>query len=158
MIKKTPVIVILDNIRSVLNVGAIFRTCDAAGISDLYLCGITAYPPHNKLAKTALGATEFVDWKYFKTTSEAIIDAKKRGFQILCVELTSNSKNLWEFSYRFPIALVFGNEVTGISQDILKLADDVIKIPMLGKKESLNIATCAGIIVYETLRRYTYEK
>ena len=153
--KKYPIIVILDNVRSAYNVGAIFRTCDAAGIIKLYLCGITPYPPHNKIPKTALGATESVSWKKCSTTEEAIEEFKKeeKG-RVLAVEKVQGSVNFWEFNYTFPLALIFGHEVTGISKTALKLADGIIEIPMFGEKESLNVETACGIVVYEIIRKF----
>jgi 23S rRNA (guanosine2251-2'-O)-methyltransferase len=152
--KQYPITIILDNIRSAYNVGAIFRTCDAAGISKLYLCGITPYPPHNKIPKTALGATKTVNWLRCETTEEAIEKFKKeeKG-RVLAVEKVQGSVNFWKFNYTFPLALIFGHEVTGISKTILKLADGIIKIPMFGEKESLNVETACGIAVYEVIRK-----
>ncbi|MBN2015766.1 RNA methyltransferase [Candidatus Dojkabacteria bacterium] len=152
--KQHQITVILDNIRSALNVGAIFRTCDAANIQKLYLCGITAYPPHNKIPKTALGAVETVPWKYFKNTSDAVKAIKLSDHTaIVSVELTKSAKNFWDFKFKTPLALVLGNEITGVSKEVLEASDAVVKIPMYGQKESLNVATSCGVVVYEVLRQ-----
>jgi len=153
--KRKPIIVILDNIRSALNVGAIFRTCDAANVEKLYLCGITAYPPHNRIPKTALGATESVPWEHCTSTQEAILlmqQAKKRT--LISIETDPQAQNLWDYSFPFPAALIFGNEISGISEEILTLSDTIVKIPMFGDKKSLNVATSCGVVLYEALRQY----
>lgn len=152
--KRFPIFVILDNIRSALNVGAIFRTCDAASIEKLYLCGITSYPPHNRIPKTALGATESVPWEYYKSTEKAIQTMRQcSNITIISVELTENAVNLWDYDFKPPIALIFGNEITGVSEKILQMSDAVVKIPMFGNKKSLNVATSCGIVLYEVRRR-----
>lgn len=150
--EKFPIYVVLDNIRSALNVGAIFRTCDAANVDKLLLCGITAYPPHNRIPKTALGATESVDWKHYQDSNEAINQCVNTT--VVSVELTDDAINYWDYTFRKPTAVVFGNEITGISEEVLDRSDAVIKVPMFGKKESLNVATTVGIVLYEVLRQY----
>jgi len=152
--KKFPLTTILDNIRSALNVGAMFRTSDAAGINKMYLCGITPFPPHNKIPKTALGAIDTVLWKYEKDTLPVLKHLKNKGHEIISVELTENSINYWEYKYKRPTTLIFGNEITGISKEILDYSDAVVYIPMFGKKESLNVATTFGITVYEVIRQW----
>ena len=153
--ETSPIIVILDNIRSALNVGAIFRTCDATNIEKLCLCGITAYPPHNRIPKTALGAIETVPWQYFKTTREAIKTITQiEDITMISVELTKDAINLWDFQFKPPIALIFGNEISGVSEDILEISDQIVKIPMFGRKESLNVATSCGVVLYEVLRQW----
>jgi len=151
--KKNQINIILDNIRSALNVGAIFRTCDAANISKLHLCGITAYPPHNKIPKTALGATKTVSWKHYQSTEKAVIKSKNLNYKIISVELTPKSINFWDYNFEQPLSLIFGNEITGISKEILNLSDSIIKVPMFGSKKSLNVATTCGIVLYEVLRK-----
>ncbi len=153
MEKKFPINVILDNVRSALNVGAIFRTCDATAVEKLYLCGITPYPPHNKIPKTALGSIETVPWERSVETVEVIEKLKKAGNKIISVELTSDAVDYTEFNYEFPIALVFGHEISGVEEDVLKLSDGAIKVPMYGTKESLNVATTVGIVLYEVIRQ-----
>ncbi|MFC1780079.1 RNA methyltransferase [Patescibacteria group bacterium] len=151
--KAHPIIVVLDNIRSALNVGAIFRTCDATNIEKLMLCGITAYPPHSRIPKTALGATESVPWEHYKTTEDTIKTMQLSNYVTISVELTSNATNLWDYEFKPNTALVFGNEISGISKEVQKMSDDVVKIPMFGKKKSLNVATSCGIVLYEALRQ-----
>jgi len=154
MENKFPITVILDNIRSALNVGAIFRTCDAVNIEKLYLCGITAYPPHNRIPKTALGSIETVPWEYFDSTIKAVETIRRcNDVTIISAELTSNAVSIWEYGFRPPFAIVFGNEVSGISDEILKKSDAAVKIPMFGKKDSLNVSTAAGIVLYEAARQ-----
>ncbi len=151
--KKFPVSIVLDNIRSALNVGAIFRTCDAAAVEKLYLCGITPYPPHNKIPKTALGAVETVEWEYSKNTLETVENLKKAGNKIISVELKSNSVNYTEFKFETPVVLIFGNEIDGVGEEILNMSDAIVQIPMFGTKESLNVATTVGIVTYEVIRQ-----
>jgi 23S rRNA (guanosine2251-2'-O)-methyltransferase len=157
---KYPIRVILDNIRSALNVGAIFRTCDATNIEKLMLCGITAYPPHNKIPKTALGATESVPWEHFESVKEAIKLLRNPNHitiqpysHVVSVELIRNATSLWDFKFQPNTALIFGNEITGVSKEVLDMSDDVVKIPMFGEKKSLNVATSCGIVLYEVLRQ-----
>lgn len=149
---RVPIYVILDNIRSALNVGAIFRTCDATNIEKLLLCGITAYPPHNRIPKTALGSTESVPWKHYTSTIEAVNQCNNAS--IVSVELTDNAVNYWDYSFTRPTAIVFGNEITGVDPGILEQSDAVIKVPMYGMKTSLNVATTVGVVLYEMLRQF----
>ncbi|MBN1915534.1 TrmH family RNA methyltransferase [Candidatus Dojkabacteria bacterium] len=151
--KKFPVSVVLDNIRSALNVGAIFRTCDAAGIEKLYLCGITPYPPHNRIPKTALGAVETVRWEYGKNTIETVEKLKEEKKKIISVEVTDNAIEFTDYKFTTPSVLIFGNEINGVGEEILKLSDGIVKIPMFGMKESLNVATTSGIVIYEAVRQ-----
>ncbi len=149
--KKTPLIIVLDNVRSAYNVGSVFRTADSFLIEAIYLCGITAAPPHKEIQKTALGATESVNWKYFKKTAEALEQLKKDNYKILAVEQTENSVALNKFT---PVknqgyAIVFGHEVDGIEQEIVNLCDFCIEIPQYGTKHSLNISVSAGIVVWD---------
>jgi len=148
---KTPVIVVLDNIRSHHNVGSIFRTADAFGFEGVYLCLYTRVAHHREIHKTALGATESVMWKHFASTNEAVVDLKNSGFTVLSIEQTENSIPLekYEKSSTKKYALVLGNEVSGVEQDIIDLSDDVIEIPQVGTKHSLNISICAGIVMWE---------
>jgi 23S rRNA (guanosine2251-2'-O)-methyltransferase len=152
--EKAPVIVVLDNIRSHHNVGSIFRTADAFGFEGVYLCGYTPIPPHREIHKTALGATDSVMWKHFTTTNEAVEELKKNGFTILSIEQTENSVSLEKFEAETTkkYALIFGNEVSGVEQDIIDLSDAVIEIPQVGTKHSLNISICAGIVMWEFFR------
>lgn len=148
---KKELILILDNIRSRENVGSILRTADAAGVLKIYLCGMTPVPPHDKISKTALGAENWVPWEYRRNTWQTITELKKRGFKIYALEQTKNSRNIFKFKPQFPLALVVGNEVKGISPKILKYCDKKISIPMYGKKESLNVSVAAGVALYRLL-------
>ena len=150
--EKNKLIVVLDDVRSMHNVGSTFRTCDAFAEEELYLCGYTPAPPHRDIHKTALGATETVNWQHFATTHEAIEAARNLGYKIYAVEQAHNSVALNSFKITQPIALVFGNEVTGVSDEILKLADGCIEIPQWGAKHSLNISVSVGIVLWELVR------
>ena len=152
--EKFPIIVVLENIRSAYNVGSVFRTCDAFLIEAIYIIGYSAKPPHKEIKKTALGAEETVTWKYFKTTADAIEDLKENGYKVYAVEQAEGSYKLHAASFRQneKIAVVFGNEVTGIEQSTIHLCDGCIEIPQLGMKHSLNIATAAGIVLWELIR------
>jgi 23S rRNA (guanosine2251-2'-O)-methyltransferase len=154
--EKIPVIVVLDNIRSGLNVGAIFRTCDAFSIEAIYLCGITVNPPHAEILKTALGATESVVWKSFPDTLLAMDVLSDAGYSILPVEQTDNSLSLDEVNLNqmFPLALIFGNEMRGVSPEVLARCGNSIEIPQGGIKHSLNVATSAGIVLWECHRQH----
>ena len=147
---KTPLMLVLDNIRSALNVGSAFRTADAFALAGVHLCGITAQPPHREILKTAIGATESVSWQYFPKPADSVALLKKHGYRILGVEQTDESVLLQDYSWRgdVPLALVFGNEVGGLSDDIFPLLDACIEIPQYGTKHSLNVAVCVGIVVW----------
>ena len=148
---KVPLVVVLDNVRSMNNVGSVFRTSDAFAIEKIYLCGITPTPPHREIQKTALGATESVDWEFIKNTEELIIQLKKDNFKIIGIEQVTNSIKLQDFSCipSEKYALIFGNEVEGISENILHYLDYCIEIPQIGTKHSLNVSVCAGIVLWE---------
>jgi tRNA G18 (ribose-2'-O)-methylase SpoU len=150
LVKKLPVKVILHNIRSTYNVGSMFRTSDGAMIEKLYLCGYTPHPPKKEILKTALGATESVSWEYLKDTISVVKKLKDEGTKICALELTDNSKPYYEFSKNdFPLALIVGNEISGVSQDILNLCDSSVEIPQYGIKQSLNVAVAYGIAIFE---------
>jgi 23S rRNA (guanosine2251-2'-O)-methyltransferase len=148
---RLPVTLVLDNVRSALNIGSIFRTCDAFLINEIFICGISACPPNKEIEKTALGATFSVPWRYFKTTEEAIEEAYAKGFEVWAVEQTPNSMLLNDFkiTYSAPYALVLGNEVNGVDPNILSMCKGAIEIPQLGIKKSLNVAVTAGIVCWE---------
>ena len=148
---KTPVIVILDNIRSAHNVGSIFRTCDAFLIDKIILCGITGIPPNKEIRKTALGSSESVDWRYYKNTEEVIMKLKKKDYQIIAVEQANKSIKLESFrpENEKRYAIIFGNEIKGISQKIIDNSDSVIEIPQFGTKHSLNVSVSAGIVIWD---------
>lgn len=152
--RKLPVVVVLENIRSAYNVGSVFRTADAFLIESICIIGYSARPPHKEIRKTALGAEETVEWVYYKTTQEAIEVLRQRGFKIFAVEQTENSIPLQQVKQEEEdrIAVVFGNEVTGVEQSTIHLCDGVIEIPQLGMKHSLNIATAAGVVLWELVR------
>lgn len=153
-IERNPLYLVLDNFRSAFNVGSAFRTADACSIEELIACGISAHPPNKKLAKTALGATDSVPWSYQDTATNAIKKLKEQNIEICVVELTSRSVNFWEHSFKKPTALIFGHEVTGVSDEVLPLADHFIHIPMHGKKSTLNVATSIGVVMFEVLRQW----
>ncbi len=146
---------ILDNIRSLHNVGAIFRTSDAVLVEKIYLCGITGCPPRNEIAKTALGAEEVVPWEYREEALEAIKELRERGVKIVAVELAEGSVLYDSAEYDFPVCFIFGHEVHGIADEVMEYVDMSVYLPMLGRANSLNVATCYGIIVYDALRKLT---
>jgi 23S rRNA (guanosine2251-2'-O)-methyltransferase len=147
---KQPIIVILDNIRSMHNVGSVFRTSDAFLVEAIYLCGFTPQPPHRDIHKTALGATETVEWKYFETTIQAIEFAKSKAYKVYAVEQTTNSISLETVvCSQEKIAIVLGNEVEGVQQEAIKICDGCIEIPQLGTKHSFNISVAAGIVLWQ---------
>ena len=151
-IKKTPLIVILDNIRSLNNIGSIFRTCDAFLVSKIYLCGITAQPPNRKINKTALGSTESVEWEYFKSTKKIIEKLKSKGVKIWSIEQVEKAKKLHEIEEidkGIEHAVVFGNEIKGVSQEIIDISNNTIEIDQYGTKHSLNVTVAAGIVVWK---------
>ncbi len=152
---KHEIVIILDDIRSLNNIGSVFRTADAFLIKAVHLCGISAKPPHREIHKTALGATESVDWVYFKTTTESINQLKKDGFKIYAVEQVEQSISLENLDIKTheKIAVIFGNEVKGVSEDTLKAVDACIEIPQFGTKHSLNISVSAGIVLWELFKK-----
>jgi len=152
--EKKSVVVVLDNIRSMHNVGSVFRSADAFLIQSIFLCGYTPRPPHRDIHKTALGATETVEWKYFPTAVEAVRSLSEQGFRIFAVEQVENSLPLQRFSAQHsgPLAVVFGNEVSGVGEDVLALCDGSVEIPQWGMKHSLNISVAAGIVLWELVR------
>ena len=151
---KQAIIIILDDVRSMHNVGSVFRTCDAFAVEAVYLCGYTPAPPHRDIHKTALGATETVVWKHFAVNTDAVQSARDAGYKIIAVEQARNSISLEQLKWNGEkIALVFGNEVSGVSDDILKLADGCIEIPQWGSKHSLNISVSVGVVLWEMVRK-----
>ena len=149
--EKSPFVIVLDNVRSQSNIGSIFRTADAFLTKAIYLCGITARPPHREIQKTALGATESVAWKYFPETTDAIYFLKAEGYKIIGIEQAEGSVELQDMHIEKGgrYALVFGHEVNGVDQDVLNLCDGCIEIPQFGTKHSFNIAISAGIVLWE---------
>ncbi len=153
---KTPFVLVLDNVRSLNNIGSIFRTADAFLIEAIYLCGITACPPHKDIHKTALGATDSVNWEYFNSAIEAINKLKSQGYTILAIEQTENSVMLDKFTpvKGLKYALVFGHEVKGVDQEIVDMCDLSIEIPQYGTKHSFNISVSAGIVLWDLFVKY----
>lgn len=151
---KFPLVLVLDNVRSMHNVGSVFRSSDGFLIEAIYLCGYTPQPPHRDINKTALGATETVAWTYFNNTKDAVFSLREKGFKILSVEQAENSISLENVQWdrTSPLALVFGNEVDGVAQEVIDLCDGCIEIPQWGMKHSLNISVAAGIVLWEMVR------
>lgn len=147
--EKLPIIIVLDNIRSLSNVGAFFRTADAFRIGGLYLCGITACPPHREIHKTALGADETVKWRYFETTEAACRQLKEDGYRIYAVEQVEGSIPLQDFEFAERTAYLLGNEVEGISEEALPYCEGAIELPQEGTKHSINVSVCAGIVMWK---------
>lgn len=154
--EKIPCIVVLDNVRSLNNIGSVFRTCDAFLVEEIYLCGITATPPHRDIHKTALGATETVKWQYFDETQAAVLNLKSQGYRIIAVEQVDESINLndLEIDRNQKTALVFGHEINGVDENVVKIADACVEIPQHGTKHSLNISVCAGIVIWEVFKKH----
>lgn len=155
---KNPLYIILDNLRSAFNVGAIFRTCDAMRVSGLFLCGYTAFPPHVKLQKTSLGTIDYVPWKRFENTLEAVEYLQMQKIPVWAAETTSKSKPFYSLQYPSSLGLVFGNEALGVSRDVLERCDDLIEIPLYGFKNSLNVATSCAVIGFKVLESMTGKK
>jgi len=154
--EKIPVVVILENIRSLSNVGAMFRTADAFKVEAIHLVGITATPPHREIQKTALGATESVDWTHFETIEESINVLKSKGYKVLSVEQTENStsiENLDEIDAT-GVGIILGHEVDGVEQSTIEKSDYCIEIPQFGTKHSLNVGVCGGIVMYELWKKF----
>ena len=148
-VEKDPVIVLLDNVRSLNNIGSIFRTCDAMGIKKMYLCGITGQPPHREIRKTAIGASESVDWEHKKNASEIIKKYRDLCYEIIAVEQTSNSVSLENYQINNKkILLIFGNEINGVSQNLVDSCDLSLEIPQWGTKHSVNISVSVGIVLW----------
>ncbi len=156
--EKTPIIVILDNVRSLNNIGSVFRTSDAFLIQKIYLCGITATPPNKDIHKTALGATESVMWEYVEDTTELIEKLKASGIRVFSVEQVENSTKLNDFTPEpnTTYAVVFGNEVKGVQQKVVSLSDGCIEIPQLGTKHSLNISVSCGVVLWDLFVKMRY--
>ncbi len=152
--KKIPLTVVLDNVRSMHNVGAVFRTADAFLVEKIILCGITPRPPHREIHKAALGATDSVDWQYYESVTEAVLDLKTLKYEVLGIEQTSDSTEIenYKIDIEKKYAVILGNEVDGLSDGILKHCDGFLEIPQLGTKHSLNVSVCGGIVMWELFR------
>jgi 23S rRNA (guanosine2251-2'-O)-methyltransferase len=153
-IEPLPVTVLLDNVRSAYNVGSFFRTADAARVERLVLCGITSCPPHKGVLKTALGAENAVAWDFVEDSTEAALTLRERGHELATLETSVHSVDLFDWVPQFPVCLVFGNELAGIRPELVACCDVHVRIPMLGLKHSLNVATAGGITIFELLRKY----
>ena len=155
---KAPFVFVLDNVRSALNVGSIFRTSDAFALEKIYLCGITAKPPHKEILKTAIGATSSVDWEHQISTAEVVQKLKNDGYFIIGIEQTNESISLQNFKLdkTKKYAIVLGNEVKGVDDDVLKLVDASIEVPQFGTKHSLNVSVCGGLIIWDLFKQFKY--
>lgn len=153
-VRPLPVSVLLENVRSMFNVGSFFRTCDAAGVEALHLCGYTSYPPKKEISKTALGAEDTVRWDHTLDALTRVTEHRARGYEIAAIETSDRSVDLFDWTPRFPVLLMFGHEVDGLSAPVLESADTHVRIPMLGQKHSLNVATAGGVVLYELLRKF----
>ncbi len=153
-IRPLPVTVLLENVRSLYNVGAFFRTADAAGIDKLILAGFTGYPPQNMISKTALGAENTVSWEHTWQTAERVNALRAAGCEIAAIETSVHAADLFDWRPNFPVCILFGHETDGLTPQVAALADTHVRIPMLGLKHSLNVATAGGVVLYELLRKY----
>ncbi|KYG81722.1 SpoU rRNA methylase family protein [Roseivirga ehrenbergii] len=156
--EKLPLVLILDNVRSMNNVGSAFRTSDAFAVEKIYLCGITAQPPHREINKTALGATESVDWEHAENTATLCKDLQQQGYKVLAVEQADNSTSLENFKIEEgqKYALVFGNEVFGVEDEVIEVADGCLEIPQFGTKHSLNISVSIGVVLWDLTRKIKF--
>ena len=151
---KLPVAILLDNVRSLYNVGSFFRTADAAGCEKMYLCGITGRPPKRAIAKTALGAEETVPWEHHADAGALLACLRQRRYEIAAVETNVHAVDLFDWQPQFPVCILFGHEGDGLRVELLAGCDTYVRIPMLGRKHSLNVATAGGVAIYELLRKY----
>jgi 23S rRNA (guanosine2251-2'-O)-methyltransferase len=158
--EKSPMVVVLDNIRSQNNIGSVFRTADAFRLSGIYLCGITAIPPHREIQKTALGATESVDWFYRSTTLEAVKELRSQGFTLLAIEQTEGSTKLPDYhpASGEKFAFIFGNEVNGIEDEVLAYVQACVEIPQYGTKHSINVSVAVGIVIWDLFCKMNFFK
>jgi tRNA G18 (ribose-2'-O)-methylase SpoU len=154
---KHPLYIVLDNLRSAFNVGAIFRLCDTMRVGGLYLCGYTAYPPHPKLQKTSLGTVDYVPWRHCATAVEAVAALRRMGVAVWAAETTTHSVPYNRITYPERVAVVFGNEALGVSEEVLRLCDRLVEIPTYGFKNSLNVATSVAVIGYRLLEGMVVE-
>ena len=154
-IHRLPISILVENVRSVHNVGSIFRSADGFGAEKIYLTGYTAHPPRGDLHKTALGAEDAVPWEYIENTIKAAENIKNQGIQLILVEQTHNSQSIYEMDFQFPICFIVGNEVSGVSEELSKMADIHVELPMRGIKQSLNVSVAVGVAGYEFGRYYS---
>ncbi len=157
--QKLPIVVVLDNVRSLNNVGSAFRTADGFAVEAIYLCGITAQPPHREIEKTALGATQSIEWKYFENVIDAVHHLKENHFKIIAIEQAENSINLTDFDPKkdAKYALFFGNEVNGVSEEVMQNIDSCLEIPQFGTKHSFNIVISTGIVLWDFFSKFNKE-
>lgn len=155
-VEKIPLIILLDHVRSLNNIGSVFRTSDAFRVQAIYLCGITATPPHAEIHKTALGAEFSVDWKYFKNTGDAVRELQAKGIKVFAIEQVERSVMLQDFQTKegAQYAVVFGNEVKGVDQQVVDICDGCIEIPQYGTKHSLNVSVTAGIVIWDLFCKF----
>ena len=152
--KKMPLVVVMDDVRSMYNVGSVFRTSDAFRVAAIHLCGITAQPPHAEIHKTALGAEDSVDWQYFPSAKESVSTLQEQGFKVFAVEQAEGSTMLQDLSLaEGKYAIVMGNEVKGVNQEVVDMCDGCIEIPQFGTKHSLNVSTTAGMVIWEFAKK-----
>jgi len=154
MDERLPVVVVLDRVRSAYNVGAFFRNADGAGVAKLVLTGYTGYPPHPGISKTALGAEDQIEWEHSSDPLVSVRALRAAGYQLAAIETSAHAEDLYEWNPTFPLAVIFGNEVDGTSPELADECDSLVRIPMLGVKQSLNVAVAGGIVMYELLRKY----
>jgi len=154
---KLPIVVVLDNVRSMHNIGSVFRTADGFAVEEIYLCGITAQPPHREIEKTALGATQSISWTYYPDILQAVLNLREKGYRIIAVEQAENSTMLQNFKIMEgeKYALIFGNEVNGVSDEVMEMVDGCIEIPQFGTKHSFNIVVSAGIVLWDLFSKVT---
>ena len=152
--RRLPACVLLENVRSLYNVGAFFRTGDAVGLEKLWLAGITGHPPENMISKTALGAEETVAWQHTRDPAEVIRTLREAHYEITAIETSVHAVDLFDWNPRWPVCVLFGHETDGLTQELGAMADTHVRIPMLGRKHSLNVATAGGVVLYELLRKY----
>ena len=157
--EKNPIVIVLDNVRSMHNVGSAFRTADAFLCEKIMLCGITAKPPHREIHKTALGATDSVAWEYLDKTSDAVISLRKRGYKIISIEQANESTSLEQYKIgsNEKLALIFGNEVKGVTDEIVENSDCVIEIPQFGAKHSINVSVSIGIVIWDLISKLKFK-
>lgn len=153
-VDRLPAAMLLDNVRSMYNVGSFFRTADGVKLEELLLAGITACPPKKQITKTALGAEETVPWRHAREAREFVQELRRRGFEIAAIETSLHSVDVFDWAPRFPVCVLFGHEVDGLSPALLEICDTHVRLPMLGRKHSLNVATAGGVVAYELLRKY----
>ncbi|MEW6355025.1 MAG: RNA methyltransferase [Planctomycetota bacterium] len=152
-VTKHPIVLVLDNLRSAFNVGNLFRLADVCGVERIVTCGYTATPPHPKLAKTALGTDKVVAFEHFETSIEAVRSLKQEGYQMVGIETVEGAENIWDVALQFPVAFVLGNEALGVEKDALKECDVIAKLPVFGRKNSLNVANCAAAVLYTAIQQ-----